>query len=166
MNQQQRGASRPVVMPMSNPTAKAECTAEQAYLWTEGRAVVATGSPFPPVVYKNNTTLIPSQCNNMYIFPGIGLAAAVGGLSIITDDMLYAAAVACAHSVSEAEKREGRVFPSISRIREVSLCVAEKVLEEGVRAGLATKIKPRHLDEGLRNLLRRKMYYPTYVPLL
>lgn len=86
---------KPIVMPMSNPTTKAECTPAQAYEWTEGRAVVATGSPFDPVTLANGQTYIPSQCNNMYVFPGIGLAASVAGVKEITDKMLYHAAVAC-----------------------------------------------------------------------
>ena len=79
----------PIVMPMSNPTAKAECTPAQAYEWSEGKAIVATGSPFPPYKHSDGKTLIPSQCNNMYVFPGLGLAASVAGVSEITDAMLY-----------------------------------------------------------------------------
>lgn len=158
--------SRPIVMPMSNPTAKAECTAEQAYRWTQGRAVVATGSPFPPTTLADGRVLHASQCNNMYIFPGIGLAASVAGISTITDNMLYVAALACADSTTPEDIAQGRVFPDIRRIREVSLKVAVKVIEEGVREGLATKIKKHHHVEGIENLVKRKMYYPTYVPLL
>ena len=81
--------ARPIVMPMSNPTAKAECTPAQAYEWSDGKAIVATGSPFPPYKHRDGKTLIPSQCNNMYVFPGLGLAASVAGVSEITDAMLY-----------------------------------------------------------------------------
>jgi malate dehydrogenase (oxaloacetate-decarboxylating)(NADP+) len=94
---------RPVIMPMSNPTAKAECTPEQAYKWTEGRAVVATGSPFEPVTMADGSVKIPSQCNNMYIFPGIGLAASVSGTRKITDEMLYRAAEACTEAMTAEE---------------------------------------------------------------
>jgi malate dehydrogenase (oxaloacetate-decarboxylating)(NADP+) len=86
---------RPVIMPMSNPTSNAECTPVDAYKWTNGKAVVATGSPFEPVTTDSGKVLIPSQCNNMYIFPGIGLAASVSGVRRITDAMLYKAAEAC-----------------------------------------------------------------------
>lgn len=158
--------TRPIVMPMSNPTVKAECTAEQAYQWTNGRAVVATGSPFGPVTLANGTVYYPSQCNNMYIFPGIGLAASVGGITTISDAMLYTAALACADSTSAEDIAHGRVFPDIQRIRDVSLNVAVKVIEQGVKEGVATKITKRHLAEGIEQLVRRKMYYPTYVPLL
>ena len=81
--------ARPIVMPMSNPTAKAECSPAQAYAWSDGKAIVATGSPFPPYTHSDGKTLIPSQCNNMYVFPGLGLAASVAGVSEITDAMLY-----------------------------------------------------------------------------
>lgn len=92
----------PIVMPMSNPTAKAECTPAQAYEWTQGKAVVATGSPFEPVTL-NGKTMIPSQCNNMYVFPGIGLAASVAGITEINDQMLYASAVACVDAMTPEE---------------------------------------------------------------
>ena len=79
---------RPIIMPMSNPTSKSECTPKEAYTWTNGKAVVATGSPFLPVTLPNGTKVIPSQCNNMYVFPGIGLAASVAGVTTITNKML------------------------------------------------------------------------------
>eukprot|EP01031_Cornospumella_fuschlensis_P043001 gene43001-52555_t len=157
---------RPIIMPMSNPTSKAECTAEQAYRWTNGTAIVATGSPFAPVTLENGKKLIPSQCNNMYIFPGLGLAASVAGITRITDEMLYKASVACSLSCSEHDIAEGRTFPSVKRIRDVSHAVACAVIEEGLKDGLTTKITARHLEEGIPNLVKRKMYFPKYVPLL
>ena len=85
-----RECERPIVLPLSNPTSRSECTAQQAFLWTEGRAIVASGSPFAPVHLPGRPEpLIPSQCNNMYIFPGLGLAASVGGVTRFTDNMLY-----------------------------------------------------------------------------
>jgi len=156
----------PIIMPMSNPTSKSECTAEQAYKWTDGRAVVASGSPFAPVKLDDGRTVIPSQCNNMYIFPGIGLAATVSGVSRITDKMLYLAAAACTNSMTAEEIKEGRTFPNINRIREVSRNVAVAIIEEGLRQGLTTKIGKAELSEGLPNVVSRYMYYPTYRPLL
>jgi malate dehydrogenase (oxaloacetate-decarboxylating)(NADP+) len=158
-------AKRPIVMPMSNPTSKAECTAEQAYQWSDGRAIVATGSPFAPVMF-NGKKLIPSQCNNMYIFPGLGLAASVAGMTRITDEMLYQASLACSLSTSQDDINEGRTFPDVKRIRDVSHKVACAVIEEGIRAGLTTKITQKHIDEGIASLVSRKMYDPKYVPLL
>jgi len=157
---------KPIIMPMSNPTSKAECSAEDAYKWTDGRAVVATGSPFDPVTL-NGTTYIPSQCNNMYVFPGIGLAASVAGLSRITDKMLYEASAACMNSLTDEEIAAGRTFPGLSRIRDVSFNVAIAVIQEGLDSNMAPKITKKHLEEeGLENLVKRKMYYPTYVELL
>ena len=91
----------------------------QAYEWSDGRAIVATGSPFAPVSLPDGRTFIPSQCNNMYIFPGVGLAASVAGVQQITDGMLYAAAVACVDAMTPEEVADGRTFPDISRIRQV-----------------------------------------------
>lgn len=153
----------PIIMPMSNPTAKAECTAEEAYKYTDGRAVVATGSPFSPVEYDGKT-FIPSQCNNMYIFPGIGLAASVSGVSKITDSMLYRAAQACTESMTEEEIAEGRTFPNIKRIREVSKAVAVAVIDQGLKEELCV-IKEKDLKGGLENLIASKMYYPRYAPI-
>ncbi len=157
---------RPILMPMSNPTHRAECTAEQAYRWTNGRAIVSTGSPFGVVKLEDGRVYYPSQCNNMYIFPGIGLAASVAGIRTITDKMLYEASVACANTTTPEDIAQGRTFPQIRRIREVSHRVACAVIEEGIRAGLTTKITKRHIEEGIPNLVSRKMYYPTYVPLM
>jgi malate dehydrogenase (oxaloacetate-decarboxylating)(NADP+) len=156
---------KPVIMPMSNPTVKAECTPEQAYEWTDGRAVVATGSPFEPVTLKDGRVMTPSQCNNMYIFPGLGLAASVGGVRKITDGMLYKAAEACTNSMSYQEMQEGRTFPHLSRIREVAQNVAVAVIMEAMDHDLTTKIGKRERAEGLDNLIKRKMYDPKYVPI-
>jgi len=158
---------RPIVMPMSNPTSKSECTPEQAYRWTDGRAVVATGSPFDPVEL-NGKTHIPSQCNNMYIFPGIGLAASVAGTKMITDTMFYKAAVACMETMTEEEKEEGRTFPVLSRIRDVSHAVACAVIREGFEQGLNTKLEPEDFEAPgvLEHFVDLKMYNPHYVPLV
>ena len=156
---------RPIIMPMSNPTSKAECTAEEAYRHTEGRAIVATGSPFAPVTL-NGKVYTPSQCNNMYIFPGIGLASSVSGVTEITDRMLYLAAEACTNSMTKEEIAEGRTFPHINRIREVSKNVAIAIIEEGLRMGLCTKIKRTGNELDLYKLVSAKMYYPNYVPLV
>ena len=161
---------RPIIMPMSNPTDKAECTPEQAYKWTDGKAVVATGSPFKPVEYKGKV-YIPSQCNNMYIFPGVGLAASISGITNITNKMLYLAAKACTDTMTMEERDEGRTFPKLNRIREVSRNVAVAIIEEGIREGLATKLSSRNIREfeskagALEAYVEQKMYFPRYVPL-
>lgn len=155
----------PIVMPMSNPTSKSECTPAQAYEWTNGAAVVATGSPFAPVTLPNGETKIPSQCNNMYVFPGIGLAASVAGVTEITDRMLYLAAVACSESLTPEEQAAGRTFPELARIRDVSHAVACSVVAEAVAQGLTTKNDPRlGSEDGIADLIASKMYYPQYTP--
>ena len=126
---------------------------------------VATGSPFTAVVLDNGTRVIPSQCNNMYIFPGIGLAASVSGIRKVTDKMLIRAAEACNESMTEEEIAEGRTVPNLKRIREVSRNVAVAVIEEGLRGDLTTKIGKKELEEGLPHLVQRKMYNPNYHPL-
>ena len=159
----------PIIMPMSNPTSKAECSAEQAYTWTDGRAVVATGSPFKPVVMPDGRKLIPSQCNNMYIFPGIGLAASVAGVSRITDHMLYVASVACTNTMTQEEIAEGRTFPNLKRIREVSKNVATAVIKEARAHNLCQKApftEASLSDELIAHIVDRKMYFPVYVPLV
>ena len=155
----------PIIMPMSNPTTRAECTAEDAYKWSDGRGIVATGSPFPDYITADGKKLIPSQCNNMYIYPGIGLAASVGGLSIITDKMLYEGSLAITNTLTDEEIAEGRTFPHISRIREVSKNVAIAIVEEAVRSGLANKVTRKDLREGIPSFIARKMYFPSYAPL-
>lgn len=158
---------KPIVMPMSNPTAKAECTPAQAYEWSDGKAVVATGSPFDPV-HVGGQTYTPSQCNNMYVFPGIGLAAAIAGTSKITNRMLYRAAVACADTMTPEERDQGRTFPSLDRIRDVSLHVACAVIEEGFTEELNTKLKRVDFPtaESLRDYVCEKMWQPDYRPLV
>jgi len=157
---------RPIIMPMSNPTSKSEAAPADIYKWTDGRAVVATGSPYDPVTMPDGQVFIPSQCNNMYIFPGIGLAASVAGVTHITDRMLYKAAEACTKSMTEEEMAEGRTFPQVKRIREVNKNVAVAVVEEALRCDMTTKIGKRQLAEGIDKFVARKMYYPDYVPLV
>jgi malate dehydrogenase (oxaloacetate-decarboxylating)(NADP+) len=133
--------TRPIIMPMSNPTSRCECTAEEAYRYTgacfslanewlnyatmfpDGKAIVATGSPFDTVRLADGRSFTPSQCNNMYVFPGLGLGAYLAGADVITDNMLYVSAVACAEALSADEVSKGQTFPHINRIREVSHAV-------------------------------------------
>mmetsp|Transcript_20217 Transcript_20217/g.48240 ORF Transcript_20217/g.48240 Transcript_20217/m.48240 type:complete len:604 (+) Transcript_20217:77-1888(+) len=158
---------RPIVMPMSNPTSKHECTPAQAYQWTNGKAVVATGSPFDPVTLPDGSVRVTSQCNNVYVFPGIGLAASIAGVKEITDGMLYAAAVACADAMTDKEKGEGRTFPCISRIRDVSHAVACAVIQEALDSKMTTAFTRLQMSPTeIANLVARKMYNPTYSPLV
>ncbi|RHY13879.1 hypothetical protein DYB25_008339 [Aphanomyces astaci] len=151
----------PIVFPLSNPTSVAECTAQQAYDWTDGRVVFASGSPFAPVTYNGHEYVV-SQCNNMFIFPGVGLGAVVCGATRVTDRMLYVAAQALATCMTPEEIAKGQVFPSVKQIRKVSLKVATAVVQCAVDDGLA--LSPPVLRKGanLEEFVASKMYLPIY----
>ncbi|HPA51074.1 MAG TPA: malic enzyme-like NAD(P)-binding protein, partial [Thermoanaerobaculia bacterium] len=151
---------RPLVFPISNPTSKAECTAEQAVTWSDGRAIVATGSPFAPVVHNGVTHRI-GQCNNAFIFPGIGLGVCVSKARRVSDGMFLAAAQALATHVTEADIAESAVYPQVATIRDCSHSVACAVIRRAVAEGLA---EPEILN-GLEETVRRAMWFPEYLPI-
>ena len=151
---------RPLVFPLSNPTSKSECTAEQAVQWSGGRAIVATGSPFAPVMHDGVKHRI-GQCNNAFIFPGIGLGCCVGRAKHVSDGMFLEAAKALATHVTEADIRESAVYPQLSTIRDCSHSVACAVIRRAVKEGYAD---PDVLN-GLEETVRRAMWYPEYLPI-
>ena len=149
--------ARPIVFAMSNPTSKAECTAEQAYAWTQGRVIFASGSPFPPVTF-NGQTYVPGQGNNAYVFPGAGLGAIACGARRVTDEMFSAAAKALADKVAPADLAQGRIYPPLEKIRDVSAAIAVAVAEVAYARDLATKPRPKDLVDDIKS----QMYQPVY----
>ncbi|MDD5217951.1 MAG: NAD-dependent malic enzyme [Candidatus Omnitrophica bacterium] len=148
---------RPVVFAMSNPTSRSECTAEQAYGFTQGRAIFASGSPFAPV-QAHGRVFRPGQSNNAYIFPGMGLGIMACRIRRVTDQMFFAAAKTLAGLVSEEGLACGSLYPPLNQIRKVSLAIAEAVVSVAYRQKLAGKPKP----EKLREYLEGQMYEPKY----
>jgi len=145
------------VFALSNPTSKAECTAEQAYQGTFGRALFACGSPFAPVQFAGKT-LVPRQGNNCYIFPGVGLGAIACGATRITDEMFLAAAHTLASQVTPADLDQGSLFPPLANTREVSALIAVAVAEVAYQRGLAAKPRPGDM----RALVQAHVYDPHY----
>jgi malate dehydrogenase (oxaloacetate-decarboxylating)(NADP+) len=148
---------RPIVFAMSNPTSKAECTAEEAYIWTEGRAIFASGSPFAPVTFKGKT-YVTGQANNAYAFPGIGLGIITCEAISVTDEMFFVAAKALANAVSEADLAQGRIYPSLTKIREASAAIATAVAKVAYNQGITRKPKP----DDLPTYIKSQMYQPRY----
>lgn len=149
--------ARPIVFALSNPTSKAECTAEDAYLWSGGRAIFAGGSPFAPVDC-NGRRHVPGQGNNIYIFPGVGLGALASEAREVTDAMFLAAARTLAGMVEPGDLEVGRVYPPLTRIREVSLQIAAAVAGVAHDAGLAGAARPADLLGDIR----ARMFEPVY----
>jgi malate dehydrogenase (oxaloacetate-decarboxylating)(NADP+) len=148
---------RPIIFPYSNPTSRSECTAEEAYKWSEGRAVFASGSPFPPVDI-NGRRFVPGQGNNVYIFPAMGMAVFATEATRVTEEMFTVAAQAVAEQVTEENLSMGLIYPPQSRILEASLHVAERIAACIFEKGLARV--PRPDDVGA--LVRARAYRPVY----
>lgn len=149
---------KPIILALSNPTSQSECTAEEAYTWSQGRAIFASGSPFPPVEYDGKV-FMPGQANNAYIFPGLGLGLIMSGAIRVHDDMLLAASEALAAQVSQENFDRGLIYPPFTNIRKISAHIAADVAAKAYELGLATRLpEPKDLVKYAESC----MYSPAY----
>ncbi len=159
LSQMSDNCKLPLIMPISNPTHKAECKPEFAIKTTRGNCLIATGSPFAPVTFEGETRKI-SQCNNLYIFPGVGLGALVAGTPKVTDEMFLASAMALSEMVDRQQLDQGLMLPPINQIRQVSAKVAHAVTLEARQSGLGVRAD----DEKLFTMVKNAMWKPVYLP--
>jgi malate dehydrogenase (oxaloacetate-decarboxylating) len=153
-----RWCDRPIVMPMSNPTSHTEVTPAAAIAWSGGRAIVATGSPFPPVVHDGVTHRI-GQANNTFIFPGMGLGVVTVGAREVTDGMFHAASVALSEATEQSLVAASQIFPDIDDVRGVSRAVAIAVAKQAMSEGVAEAV------DDLEARIDAEMWFPEYVPI-
>jgi malic enzyme len=149
------GVERPLVLPLSNPTSQCEALPADVIAWTEGRALVATGSPFPPVVFRGRTHRI-GQGNNAFVFPGVGLGALLAEAREITDGMFAAAARRLAEEIRDQDLAEGSLYPPVADLRRVTASIAEAVARQAHREGVGREIGP--------DAVAREMWFPAYLP--
>ncbi|KAJ7963071.1 Malic enzyme [Quillaja saponaria] len=149
---------KPIILALSNPTSQSECTAEEAYKWSQGRAIFASGSPFAPVEYEGKV-YAPGQSNNAYIFPGFGLGLIMSGTIRVHEDMLLAASEALAEQVTQEQFEKGLIYPPFTNIRKISAQIAAKVAAKAYELGLATRLpQPKDLVKYAESC----MYTPAY----
>ncbi|HHG8540902.1 TPA: NAD-dependent malic enzyme [Legionella pneumophila] len=150
---------RPIIFPLSNPTSRAEAIPQDLLNWTAGKALIATGSPFEPVVINGHKIEI-AQCNNSYIFPGVGLGVVAGQAKRVTDLMMMAAAVALSELAPAIRTGEGRLLPELNSIREVSQHIARAVILQGIKEGHIGPMNNNEIDDSIK----RTMWTPQYEP--
>jgi malate dehydrogenase (oxaloacetate-decarboxylating) len=159
LTQLAKNTDRPIVFALSNPTSKSECTPADVVKASNGKGLMASGSPFAPVEHKGKQ-LFTSQCNNMYIFPGVGLGALVSRTSKITREMFLAASKALSAMVTEEQRAKGILLPNMKDIREVSFQVAKAVAIEARDSGLGRFVS----DDQLTRFIRKAQWDPHYYP--
>jgi malate dehydrogenase (oxaloacetate-decarboxylating)(NADP+) len=153
---------RPIIFPLSNPSSKSECTFAQAMEFTNNKAIFASGSPFPEVE-ADGVTYYPGQGNNMYVFPGIGLGTVLCESVHVTQEMIYASAVGLADSLTEEERAKSWLYPSLDRIRDISVSVARHVIRASQAENLDKNKTLQWLsDADLDTYIRTKMYNPAH----
>jgi malic enzyme len=155
-----RHVERPVILPMSNPTSNSEATAHDLVAWTDGRALIASGSPFAPVIHDGRTITI-GQANNVFVFPGIGLGVLVAEAKIVTDGMFAVAAAQLAAEVSASDLAGGSLFPAIRELRRITARIAQAVVREACSAGIGRAID----DAMVPQEVAAAMWDPVYLPL-
>ena len=153
-----QNTSRPVIFPLSNPTASCEATPEDLVKWTDGMGIIATGSPFPPVTLSTGAVVPVGQGNNAFIFPGLGFGAILANATEVTEAMGMAASIALADDAEEKHLAAELVYPPIGELQEVSIKVAATVITDGVAT--TTKLSPETAEDYVRTHFWRPRYLP------
>ena len=157
-----RENKRPIIFALSNPTEHAECTPEEAYNWSRGRAVYAAGVQYPTVHY-NGDTFLPGQANNFYVYPAVGFAIYATRPKFVTDEMFIEAAKATADQVTEKQRKLGMLFPPQSNILDTEVRTAERVAELVFEGNLARVDPPRNISDWLRGMLYNQGTQLSYI---